>query len=143
MDNSFLCKAKELSSRKWVQGSLAQFPGNDGECVAFILPDDINPKCCDGNVSMETASYPRVDPCTVCHCTGIPGKDGKLLWENDIVTNGKYVGVVRWGIYNLSNYGFFISWTHDDWLRNDIMYWAPSLCTVGNIFENNAGDFSG
>lgn len=41
-------------------------------------------------------SINEVDPSTICQCTGLKDKNGKLIWENDIVvyrddTEEKYV----------------------------------------------------
>lgn len=36
-----------------------------------------------GNLGFE--NWYRVDPSTICKCTGIPDKNGKLIWEKDIV----------------------------------------------------------
>lgn len=32
----------------------------------------------------ETDGWTEIDPSTVCQCTGLKDKNGKLIWENDI-----------------------------------------------------------
>ena len=33
----------------------------------------------------ETDGFVEVDPYTICQCTGLKDKNGKLIWENDIM----------------------------------------------------------
>lgn len=59
----------------------------------------------------------EVDPSTICQCTGLKYKNGKLIWENDVLlqkTTEKHwcqwecMGVVKYGEHdwNVSEYGF-------------------------------------
>lgn len=49
-------------------------------------------KCDTGKWEISQFEYDRadyvwyeVDPSTICQCTGLRDKNGKLIWENDIV----------------------------------------------------------
>lgn len=35
--------------------------------------------------SGETDGWSEIDPTTICQCTGLKDKNGKLIWENDIM----------------------------------------------------------
>ena len=76
MENRYLFKAKRLDNEEWVEGYLS-YPfctkkGN--ESYYFYAKDSLGFFCrC------------VVDPTTICQCTGLKDKNGKLIWENDIM----------------------------------------------------------
>ena len=70
MDNRYLYRAKHsLNSKKWHIGNLFEEP--DG----LYLRDNKN------NIMVYIQ-----DPSTICQCTGLKDKHGKLIFENDIVS---------------------------------------------------------
>ena len=82
MEDRYLCKARPIGTRKqWVTGFYAVL----GEKTVIIEKEpekyhDIEAgKISCGNEIVE------VIPKTVCQCTGLKDKNGKLVWENDIV----------------------------------------------------------
>lgn len=85
-----LFKAKRIDNGEWIEGSFLNLDSDSGYC--YIVP------------TYETAStlpikslildrMKLVDPETICQFTGLTDKNGKKIWENDIVTyQTKYGG---------------------------------------------------
>lgn len=70
MNDRYLYKAKRTDNGEWIEGYLF-FSWEK----AYILWGTIN-----GVPDMVEA-----DPSTLCQCTGLKDRNGKLIWENDII----------------------------------------------------------
>ena len=72
MQDRYLYRAKRTDNRKWVEG--------------FLMDDNyINTPFNDNDVGGRFDDPVEIDPSTICQCTGLIDKNGKLIWENDIV----------------------------------------------------------
>lgn len=78
MKDRYLFKAKRLDNGEWVKGALVY--DNMDKLYRIIIELDYSTGTC---ITADKA--PRVNASTICQCTGLKDKNGKLIWENDFV----------------------------------------------------------
>lgn len=119
MGNRYLFRGKRIDNGEWVVGDLVHSVYKIGDT-------------CIGQYGNEVGIH-EVAPSTICQCTGLKDKNGKLIWEKDIVKCGS-ITVVIWDEH-------FASWclTKKRWMFHH--FWgeaqSPEDCEViGNTFDN-------
>lgn len=130
MEDRYLFKAKRLDNGEWVQGYLVQTV----ESNYIVAPYKHSTICGEGSVI-------EIDPTTICQCTGLKDKNGKLIWENDIasysdlITGDKKIICIEWNKIQASFVRKYRSPMGLQYLYLD-GYIASRMEIIGNKFDN-------
>lgn len=127
-----LCKAKSISSGQWVYGYYVKgLDMYDKEVHLIFEPATIF------YFNGETDGFEEIDPKTLCRSTGSHDKNGKLIFENDIL-NGELYNVVSYGNGENEFLGMNVGWyvqrdNFESWCElNDLEMYE----ITGNILDN-------
>ena len=141
MEDRYLFKAKRLDSGEWVIGNLiTNVFFRLGQSIPYILCSDKAEYDCFEDFTEENGIF-EVRPDTICQCTGLKDKNGKLIWENDVVgfwdtystENGQAemdcIGKVVWDDET-------ISFQVTNRLSAESYEVLDECSVIGNIFDN-------
>ena len=126
-----LFKAKRKSDGKWVLGDLVHGVGKE-KGLCFIWEED---ETCVLNCREHI-----VDPETISQYIGLCDKNGKKIFENDIVTSGsdstgrKYYSAVYYDEFNCTCCNGVYGWTFVEGCGDIREYKQYEV--VGNVFDN-------
>ena len=124
-----LFKAKRKDNGEWVEG----LPGYD--INGKITEIEVYKKVFDCRIY-------EIDPNTLCQFTGLTDKNGRKIWENDIIKTSQY-GVDNGDGRNFAGFDIFsISFSEcsfclmNKWRRFNL---RPNrdMEAIGNIFDNS------
>ena len=125
MNDRYLYRAKrknwrELPKEKWwVEGYYAYM-----QPYHYIMPKD------------NFDSWIEIDEKTLCACTGLEDKNGKLIWENEIIKCKCGIAVVVW-----DKSEWRIKWVKDNIWRKDLHFWVNDeneygVEVIGSAIDN-------
>ena len=150
MNDRYLYRAKRTDNGEWVEGYL--YGIWERRYILWGMTNDV-------------PDMIEVDTSTICQCTGLRDKNGKLIWENDIVDflghKGKvmyecgsfgiaYRECIDWeeiesnicsvtgcdnALYACENDNYISLW-EIYWNFNDEDYSVNTVDVIGNIFDN-------
>lgn len=143
MNERYLFKAKRIDNGEWEIGSLIALPTGEYE----ISNKCNNPPDCDPMWDKVAITH-KVDPSTICQCTCLKDKNGKLIWDNDIVkkefytdydncaNSEEYIGIVK-----ITDCAWVIETIRDKCTRPifETMSYSEDVKhfeVIGNIFDN-------
>ena len=129
MKDRYLFKAKRVDSGEWMQGYL--YGIWEKRYILWGMTNDI-------------PNMIEVEPSTICQCTGLKDKNGKLIWENDIVKFDVYyyenlesstISQIKW-CNDLCALSLVVN---DKGIRGTLghlMDLNKEIEVIGNIFDN-------
>ncbi len=128
-----LFKAKRIDNGEWVEGYYTEYNGKTFIGINISIYSDI----------FEVFYIPlirwfEVDPKTICQFTGLCDKNGKRIWENDIIQYGAVAAVVNFGEYGNGNLGFYVDFPEETNYRKDFSYWAKKVVVIGNAVDDRS-----
>lgn len=128
-----LFKAKRKDNGEWAEGYyLRDQYHRSGKDIIFYRKDS----------DRFTVYTDIIDPETLCQFTGLCDKNGKKIWENDIVNHngeyapvkfGRYCSCFDYGNYN---FGFYVDFPEKTFYRKELGYWCRKVKIAGNVFDN-------
>lgn len=127
MEDRYLFKAKRVNNGEWVQGYYVKgLNMYDKEVHLIFEPNTMFYS------SGETGGWYKVDPTTICRCTGLKDKNGKLIWENDIVKINNSKGNV---LITFGDFEIICTIPNEKYYKHRLEY-DTEYEVIGNIFDN-------
>lgn len=129
MEDRYLFKAKRIDNGKWVVGDLSHHKTGK----VFVKP-----------LNGSAISTCEVDKDTICQCTGLKDKNGKLIWENDVVKFDVYyyeklqssiISQIKW-CNDLCSLSLVVNNRGTRGTLGHLMDSNKEIEVIGNIFDN-------
>lgn len=153
MNDRYLFKAKRKNwqelpkDEQWVTGTIMYI---ENKCMMLIEDEEnlLRVHYLDDEMWSADIYAIEVDESTICQCTGLKDKNGKLIWENNFVKDifSDTCAPIKYGSYQncfdstkAEHVGFYVGWSGEyvKRYRKDLGYWINMVDAevVGNVFD--------
>lgn len=127
MNREILFKAKRKDNGEWVEGNLITNERNENQKYIGYIFDE-------RNGVIEDFDLVEVIPDTLCQYTGLTDKNGKKIWENDIVKCKTANLRVSWHTFKASWVVSKKGWMFNHFFGESME--PEDVEAIGNVFDN-------
>lgn len=145
MNREILFRGKRVDNGKWIDGYLFDdgYPKPRHVFVGGLVINEYKGTACD-EWDINAIDFADVKPDTICQYTGLTDKNGKKIFDGDVVKDSAGVcGEVKFGLYSAgfsipdTNQGFYIEFPEESLYRKELGYWENKVVVIGNIHDKS------
>ena len=123
-------RGKDILTDKWVYGDLLHL-GNVYAIMTSYKDKELKVNPISDRLEIQVEDIVGIYPETVSQFTGLLDKNGKEIWEHDIVD---WVGVKL--LVEFIDGGFCIHENYEDATLHDLFFERDEINVIGNVFDN-------